>query len=162
MINISLRNPYTHDINTWLHTLDLEFLEDTGATAMKIFDSDAFDLEQLSGAALPMQGVSRLTTPSSTVQVQTVVLQANIMGAHGRYLFDNWVNISVCIFPDTVGPQSGSSNRLSGLWLYNMLFVLSMPDNTGVMHMGNDLWYMMRYLPVPDARLAIPPPCPAV
>ncbi|KAJ5402555.1 uncharacterized protein N7487_008451 [Penicillium crustosum] len=47
---VAIRNPTTWNINTREHTMFLTVMEDSGASAMKIFQEDRLSLERMSGA----------------------------------------------------------------------------------------------------------------
>ncbi|KAF9241034.1 hypothetical protein CBS147339_4315 [Penicillium roqueforti] len=124
---VSIRNPNTWQKNTWQHTVHLNVIEDTGAIAMKIHQSDRLYIERLSGAGLPVTGTTRMGTAAGEVPVDNVVLQVNIFH-NDQPLLPRWTDIRACI---SRGPRNASTGlRLSGLWLHHMLYCLSVPNNS--------------------------------
>ncbi|CAI7565981.1 unnamed protein product [Penicillium glandicola] len=153
---VSLRNPRTWATNTWEHTIHLDVLEDTGAAAMKIFQADRNQLEAMSGASLPVTGTTPMSTAGGLIQVDNVVLQANIFH-NSQPMLPKWIDIRACITRDPPGaPQTG--DRLSGVWIHHVLYCLSMPDNTGRMEIGTDLPEILTSIPLCNPAFAIPPP----
>ncbi|KAJ5356985.1 hypothetical protein N7517_011594 [Penicillium concentricum] len=150
---ISLRNPTTQATNTMATTMTFDFLEDTGASSMRIFSEDRNRIENLSGAPVPVFGKGIKQTAGGQVEVQNVILQANII-VNGQPLLPYWVDIKTSVTP---GCKGSSGDRLSGVWIHHLLFVLSMPDNTQRKHMGTNLGEMTVNLPLPDYRNARPP-----
>lgn len=84
-----------------------------------------------------------------------VVVQANIM-VNGQPLLPRWVDVKVSIPYEPPGGPSGE--RLSGLWFRHLLYTWTLPDNTGQMHVGNDMSEMLAAVPLTNAAYAIPPP----
>ncbi|KAK4867624.1 hypothetical protein LT330_001134 [Penicillium expansum] len=155
-ITVSIRNPNTWRTNTVQHTMALSILEDTGAIAMKIFQSDRDQLEALSGAPLPVSASTMMVTASGDVTVDNVVLQVNILH-NDQPMLPRWIDVRACISRDPPNtPPSGS--RLSGIWLHHMLYCLSMPDNTNAMYVGTDLTEILATVPLCNPAFAIPPP----
>ncbi|OQE34566.1 hypothetical protein PENCOP_c017G02281 [Penicillium coprophilum] len=152
-VHISLRNPTTQATNTMATTMTFDFLEDTGSSTMRIFSDDRFQIETLSGAPLPAVGQAIKQTAAGQIVVQNVILQANIM-FNGQPLIPYWVDIQASVTP---GRKGTSGDRLSGVWIQHLLFVLSMPDNTRRKHIGTDIGEMILNLPIPDYRNARPP-----
>ncbi|KAJ5154015.1 uncharacterized protein N7500_009454 [Penicillium coprophilum] len=152
-VYISLRNPTTQATNTMATTMTFDFLEDTGSSTMRIFSDDRFQIETLSGAPLPAVGQAIKQTAAGQIVVQNVILQANIM-FNGQPLVPYWVDIQASVTP---GRKGTSGDRLSGVWIQHLLFVLSMPDNTQRKHIGTDIGEMILNLPIPDYRNARPP-----
>ncbi|KAJ5443003.1 hypothetical protein N7445_004754 [Penicillium cf. griseofulvum] len=151
---IALRNPTTQATSTMATTMTFDFLEDTGSSSMRVFADDIAKIETLSGAPVPVLGQALKQTASGQVMVQTVVLQANIIH-NGQHLLPYWVDIQTSVSSGTKGPQG---DRLSGVWIYHLLFVLSMPDGTRAKHFGTDIREMVSNLPIPDYKNARPPP----
>ncbi|KAJ5497512.1 hypothetical protein N7463_009499 [Penicillium fimorum] len=151
---ISLRNPITQGTNTMATTMTFDFLEDTGASSMRIFNDDKNQIERLSGAHVPVVGQGMKQTASGPVPVQNVILQANVM-YNGQSLLPYWVDIKASVTPGRRGP---SGDRLAGVWIHHLLFILSMPDNTQRKHIGTDINEMILNLPIPDYKNARPPP----
>lgn len=138
------------------HTMALSVLEDTGAIAMKIFQSDRDQLEALSGAPLPVSASTMMVTASGDVTVDNVVLQVNILH-NDQPMLPRWIDVRACISRDPPNtPPSGS--RLSGIWLHHILYCLSMPDNTNAMYVGTDLTEILATVPLCNPAFAIPPP----
>ena len=135
-------------------TITLEFLMDTGASSMRIFDDDRYQIEMLSGAPLPIIGEAMNQTASGLMRVQNVALQVMIFHKN-QPLLPHWVNVKAGVTPGRSGP---GGDRLSGVWMYHLLFVMSMPDNTRRTHIGTDIGEMLANLPIPDYKNAIPPP----
>jgi hypothetical protein len=136
-------------------TITLEFLMDTGASSMRIFDDDRDQIEMLSGAPVPIIGEAINQTASGLMRAQNVVLQVMIF-QNDQPLLPHWVNVKAGV---TAGRRGGpGGDRLSGVWIYHLLFVMSMPDNTGRTHIGTDIGEMLANLPIPDHKNAIPPP----
>ncbi|KAJ5362445.1 hypothetical protein N7541_003289 [Penicillium brevicompactum] len=156
-ITISIRNPTTKATNTDMETLHLEFLEDTGATTMALFENDVFDLELMSGAPLPGAGSTLAQTANGQKRIELKVVEANIFMGN-QPLLPNWVEVAAAVSPK---PTGFAPARLSGVWIHHMLFVVSMPDNTQRKHIGNDMWEMFGNLIIPDSSLAIPPEIPS-
>ncbi|CAG8024512.1 unnamed protein product [Penicillium salamii] len=152
-IMITVRNPNTQATNTMATSITFDFLEDTGASSMRIFSEDKENIERLSGASLPVIGNALKQTAAGQVQVQNVVLQAMIM-QNQQNLLPYWVDIKAAVSP---GAKGLSGDRLAGVWIHHLLFVLSMPDNTQRKHIGTDLNEMMLNLPLPDHKNAVPP-----
>ncbi|CAG8927997.1 unnamed protein product [Penicillium salamii] len=152
-IMISIRNPTTQSTNTMATSITFDFLEDTGSSSMRIFSEDKENIERLSGASLPVIGHALKQTAAGQVQVQNVVLQAMII-QNQQNLLPYWVDIKAAVTP---GAQGLSGDRLTGVWIHHLLFVLSMPDNTQRKHIGTDLNEMMLNLPLPDHKNAVPP-----
>jgi len=135
-------------------TITFDFLEDTGSSSMRIFSDDRRNIELLSGAPLPILGQAIKQTAGGQMKVEDVILQANIIH-NGQPLVPYWVDIKAAVTPGSKGP---SGDRLSGVWIHHLLFVLSMPDNTKRKHIGTDIGEMLLNLPIPDYGNAVPPP----
>ncbi|CAI7652564.1 unnamed protein product [Penicillium crustosum] len=154
--SIAIRNPTTWNINTREHTMFITVMEDSGASAMKIFQEDRLSLERMSGAPLPISGMMNMSTAGGLMEADTVVLQVN-MFHNGQVMLPRWINLRACIArqrPNT--PPTGV--RLSGIWLHHMLYCLSAPDNTGDMYVGTDLSEILTQLPPCIPAFANPPP----
>jgi hypothetical protein len=128
-------------------TITLEFLMDTGASSMRIFDEDRDQIEMLSGAPVPIIGEAMNQTASGLMKAQNVVLQVMIF-QNDQPLLPHWVNVKAGV----------TAGRRGGVWIYHLLFVMSMPDNTRRTHVGTDIGEMLANLPIPDYKNAIPPP----
>lgn len=153
---VAIRNPTTWNINTREHAMFLTVMEDSGASAMKIFQEDRLSLERMSGAPLPISGMMNMSTAGGLMEADTVVLQVN-MFHNGQVMLPRWINLRACIArqrPNT--PPTGV--RLSGIWLHHMLYCLSAPDNTGDMYVGTDLSEILTQLPPCIPAFANPPP----
>lgn len=135
-------------------TITLEFLMDTGASSMRIFDDDRDQIEILSGAPVPIIGEAINQTASGLMRVQNVVLQVMIF-QNNQPLLPRWVDVKSGVTP---GRRGSGGDRLSGVWIYHLLFVMSMPDNTRRTHIGTDIGEMLANLPIPDYQNAVPPP----
>ncbi|KAJ5811238.1 hypothetical protein N7447_010754, partial [Penicillium robsamsonii] len=155
-IVISLRNPNTRSTNTWKQTMHLSFLEDTGAVTMMFYQMDRIDLEKLSGAPLPSYGAVTAGTVGGCIQVDNVVVQANIL-VNGQPMLPRWTDVLVGIRrePPNTAP---TGFRLSGIWIHHMLYCLTMPDNTGRMHVGNNLAEILGNVPPCNPAWATPAP----
>ncbi|CAI7614016.1 unnamed protein product [Penicillium viridicatum] len=155
---VSVRNPNTWKKNTWEHTIHLTVLEDTGASAMKIFQEDRVGLERMSGASLPVLGSASMSTAGGVVQADTVLLHVN-MFHNGQAMLPRWIEIRACIGRQT--PNTGpAAVRLGGVWLHHMLYCLSAPDNTGNMYVGTNLQEILTNLRPCNPASANPPPTP--
>ncbi|KAJ5375952.1 hypothetical protein N7509_012838 [Penicillium cosmopolitanum] len=55
-VHITIRKPATQATSTMATTLNLDFLEDSGSSTMRIVDDDKNQLETLSGGTLPILG----------------------------------------------------------------------------------------------------------
>lgn len=140
-----------------METLHLEFLEDTGATTMALFDSDVSDLELMSGAPLPGAGSTLAQTANGQKRIELKVVEANIFMGN-QPLLPYWVEVATAVSPK---PTGFAPSRLSGIWIHHMLFVVSMPDNTQRKHIGNDMWEMIGNIIIPNAVFAVPPEIPS-
>ncbi|KAJ5779239.1 hypothetical protein N7457_006959 [Penicillium paradoxum] len=152
-IRIAIRNPATAHSNTMAMTVEHDFLLDTGSSSMRLFPQDIAEIETLSGAVVPGIGNSMNQTAAGLMNVQNVVLQAMIY-VQGEALLPGWVNIKACVSSS----GGAGAERLSGVWLFNLLFILSMPDNQRGLFIGTDVGEMLATLPIPDYRNAIPAP----
>lgn len=137
--------------------MHLPVLEDTGASVMKIHQSDRAYLERLSGAPVPVSGASTMGTAAGEIPVDNVVLQVNLYH-NGQPMLPKWINVRACIGHDP--PNAPPNLRLSGIWLHHMLYCLSLPDNSGRMYIGNDLTEILANAPTAacNPALARPPP----
>ncbi|KAJ9485500.1 hypothetical protein VN97_g7865 [Penicillium thymicola] len=155
MFVVSVRNPNTWRTNTWAHTIHIPVLEDSGASQMKIFQSDRLSLEGMSGAPLPFTGTATFGTAAGDIEADSVILHVNLVH-NGQTMLPHWIKVR-----SSVGREDGStppmSFRLSGIWLHHMLYCLSAPDNTGNMYVGTDLFEITTTLPPCDLDLANPP-----
>ena len=151
---VSIRNPNTWQKNTWQHTVYLNVIEDTGAIAMKIHQSDRVYIERLSGAGLPVTGTTRMSTAAGEVPVDNVVLQVNILH-NDQPLLPRWTDIRACITREPRNAPRGM--RLSGLWLHHMLYCLSVPNNSEAMYVGTDLPEILANVPLCNPAYAVPP-----
>ncbi|KAJ5214231.1 hypothetical protein N7449_001400 [Penicillium cf. viridicatum] len=112
---VSIRNPATWNTNTWEHTMHLTVLEDSGASAMKIFQDDRLYLvylEGMSGAPLPVTSTTNMSTAGGEVPADNVVLQVN-MFHNGQVMLPRWIKVRACIAPST--PQY-SSGGCTAVW----------------------------------------------
>ncbi|KAF4766475.1 hypothetical protein N7455_005476 [Penicillium solitum] len=156
VFEVAIRNPTTWNTNTWQHTIHLTVMEDTGASAMKIFEEDGCALERTSGARLPVTATTNMSTAGGQVRADTVILQVN-MFHNGQVMLPRWINIRACITRQSRNsPPAGT--RLGGIWLHHMLYCLCAPDNTGDMHVGTDLTEILGQLPPCIPAFANPPP----
>lgn len=133
-------------------TIQCDFLLDTGATMMSVLPRDITEIQTLSGNLVPSLGSCRVQTAGGIVSNPSVVLQAMVF-ARGQPVLPSWVDVRAI-----VNSSSGGLGRLSGVWLFNLLFVLSMPDNHRNLFIGSDVGEMLASLPIPDYRNAIPAP----
>jgi hypothetical protein len=135
-------------------SITFDFLEDTGASTMRVFEDDIAQIERLSGKPVPVLGQGLKQTAGGQVMVRNVILQANML--HGdTCVIPYWVDIQTSVSPGRRGTQG---DRLSGVWIYHLLFVLSMPDSTRNKHFGTDIKEMVENLPIPNYKEAVPPP----
>lgn len=154
---ISIRNPTTWRTNTWANTIHIPVLEDSGASQMKIFQSDRLTLEGMSGAPLPFTGTATFNTAAGDIESDSVVLHVNLVH-NGQPMLPHWITVR-----SSVGREVGHGTtppmgfRLSGIWVHHMLYCLSAPDNTGNMYVGTDLNEIISTLPPCDLDLANPP-----
>ncbi|KAJ5779120.1 hypothetical protein N7457_006840 [Penicillium paradoxum] len=150
-IDITLRNPAVGAQKSAQTSMTFDFLLDSGASALRMFETDRQQLEQLSGAPVPTLSTQFYSTASGKLRTENICLQAMIH-RQGQPIFPTWVDIKCAL---SAGGPSPGRDRLSGVWLYHLLFVMSMPDNTHSTHIGTDIYEMLNTLPVPDIRNAV-------
>ncbi|KAJ5502358.1 hypothetical protein N7463_005232 [Penicillium fimorum] len=99
--------------------------------------------EKLSGAPLPSYGAITAVTAGGNIQVDNVVVQANIL-VDGQPMLPRWTDFLV---------------GFSAVWCLDSPYAcLSTPDNTGRMHLGNNLAEILGNVPPCNPALAIPAP----
>jgi hypothetical protein len=135
------------------HSFD--FLEDSGAADMLIFDEDVEYLQELDpdsrGRPHPLPRclgiVTYITADGSTHFILNRELEVNIWDPNKQdFVFADWESIPVAII---VGDAT-NANRLNGPWLRTRLYCATVPDQS------NRLW-MFDYNPgIPGRRPTLP------
>lgn len=123
---------------------------------MRIYAPDKWCLEQASGAPLPIVSNDMLKTVAGLASTENVVVQANIM-VMDQAMLSRWVNVKVNIPYES--PHTGPFGpRLTLLWFRHLLYTWTLLNNTGRMHVGNDMTEMLGTVSFTNLAYAIPPP----
>lgn len=133
--------------------MDFDFLIDTGASTMRIYEEEREKLGRLSNTPLPSLRQVMIRTPMGSIMVPIVIVQAMISQSITE-LLPRWVDIKACV----LGRRDvGNRCHLSGVWMHHLLFFSSIPDHTRKIHVGTDIGEMVAGLPIPDYKKAIAP-----
>lgn len=133
-----------------------EFLDDTGASHMFMFQADLDQVQQsCARLALPL-GDMIGHTPNGTMVHPTYRLEVNIVDADHEPILDEWVPVRVMVKPGS--QQSNNMDRLSGMWMRHVLYTATCPDNNGRLYVSKSRNGLFTQMPPVDYKSARPPP----
>lgn len=130
----------------------LPFLDDTGASYMMLFEEDVIELTEL--ARNPEWSYIRRTTTCTAnglANVEMHKLEVAIL-SNGQPV-TGWVPIKANVKEGSCEPND---YRLSGMWMRQMLYTATAPDNTGRLWLSTTKAGLGRILPDVDAADAQP------
>ncbi|KAJ5755604.1 hypothetical protein N7533_005147 [Penicillium manginii] len=136
----------------------MEFLEDTGASTMSIFDTDLDQLIQFNGNPVPVPiclGDTVIQTASDILVEKAVIVEARVTAGEMR---TKWFTLEAII---RQAPKKGETGfRLSGSWWREALYTASFPDSQRNLIACDNYWEFLKLVPDvnPDDVIPISPP----
>ncbi|CAI7637718.1 unnamed protein product [Penicillium pancosmium] len=136
----------------------MDFLEDTGANTMTIWDTDLDQLIQFNGNPVPVPislGETVIHTASDTVVKKSVIVEARATAGEMR---TKWYTLEAIV---RKAPLKGETAwRLSGSWWREALYTASFPDSQRELIACDNYWEFLKLVPDvnPNDVIPISPP----
>lgn len=117
--------------------MELQFVDDTGASIPDIYDTDLADIQMICGSRATTCASFDIETANGKVTRETYHFQAAILvGPDKHVMGGRWFDVqtSVCH-----RPASWRGPRLSGIWIRHVLYQATVPDKHGNWYISDNL-----------------------
>lgn len=138
----------------------MQFIDDTGANVMGIWDSDLDELihyDNLTGPIPLNLGDHSITTASTPIVQKSVLLEVRVSN-YG--LFSKWYRMEVLVRPTPSSGPVDRTMRLSGSWWREVVYTATVPDSQRNLLACDNYWEFMGQIPDvnPEDVIPISPP----
>ena len=125
--------------------LDLEFLDDTGASAMIIYNNDMLSLiggdsKQTIAPRRHTMGYHTFSSAAgSDIHAKIIAVQANIVGVNNQgasAFMGDWTTVCCAVFDEDENTPGGPTNRLNGPFLRKTWYTATAPERNPRLYVG--------------------------
>lgn len=132
--------------------LKRKFLDDTGACFMDIYEEDITDIKNASGRPILFVGYMNFFNARGQSSDPLCLIQACMKSPHTGNFMSPWCLVPCSVMRGAYTP--GTGDRLNGMWMRNILYTATCPDDRGILYLSDNIQQIVDNLPDADQSKA--------